>query len=102
MKAIKTKKTTAPAPAAVITPAKAPTAPKPAPTPAPALVAAVLTPAPKAAAPAPVSRREITTECIASRAYSLWEQHGRPHGRDAELWLQAESQLKQASQSFAA
>jgi hypothetical protein len=26
-------------------------------------------------------------------AYTLWEQHGRPSGRDLELWLQAERQL---------
>jgi hypothetical protein len=46
--------------------------------------------------------RQITTECIASRAYTLWEQAGKPLGRDVEYWLQAESQLKQDSQSFAA
>jgi len=58
--------------------------------------------APKSpAVPAVTPRREITSECIAARAYSLWEQQGRPHGRDLELWLQAEKQLK-ASQSFAA
>jgi hypothetical protein len=53
------------------------------------------------AAPVVTPRREITSECIAARAYSLWEQQGRPHGRDLELWLQAEKQLK-ASQSLAA
>jgi|GEM_PF-2813066 len=46
-------------------------------------------------------RREISTEEIATRAYLLWEQRGRPHGRDVELWVEAESQLK-SSQSFAA
>jgi hypothetical protein len=46
--------------------------------------------------------RQITTECIASRAYTLWEQAGRPQGRDLDLWLQAESQLKQSSQAFSA
>ena len=51
------------------------------------------------AAPA---RREITTDCVASRAHTLWEQAGRPQGRDVEYWLQAEAQLKQDSQSFAA
>jgi len=46
-------------------------------------------------------RREISTEEIATRAYLLWEQRGRPHGRDVELWVEAESQLK-SSQSFSA
>jgi hypothetical protein len=35
------------------------------------------------------SREEIRT-----RAHTLWEQHGRPSGRDLEFWLQAESELK--------
>ena len=26
-------------------------------------------------------------------AYTLWEQQGRPAGRDLELWLEAERQL---------
>ena len=29
-------------------------------------------------------------------AYTLWEQQGRPAGRDLELWLQAERQLSEA------
>ena len=97
MKTLKSKKTAVPTPAAV-TPsaAKAPV------TPAPARVAALTTPAANASAgPVTAPRREITTECIASRAYSLWEQQGRPQGHDLELWLQAEKQLK-TSQSFAA
>ena len=31
-------------------------------------------------------------EEIARRAYYLWEQAGRPAGRDSELWLQAEAE----------
>jgi Protein of unknown function (DUF2934) len=27
---------------------------------------------------------------IRERAYKLWEEHGRPHGRDADIWQQAE------------
>ena len=44
---------------------------------------------------------EITTERISIRAHAIWEEQGRPQGRELEHWLQAESQLK-ASQSFAA
>jgi hypothetical protein len=51
---------------------------------------------------APASQREITSELIAARAYNLWEQQGRPHGRDVANWLLAESQLKQETQSFGA
>lgn len=51
----------------------------------------------RAITPRPV--REITTDQIASRAYSIWEQEGRPAGKEAEHWFQAEQQLK-ASQSF--
>jgi len=53
---------------------------------------------PKASSPS----RLITPETIASCAYTLWEQAGRPKGRDVEYWLQAEAQLKQDSQSFSA
>jgi Protein of unknown function (DUF2934) len=31
---------------------------------------------------------------VRARAYEIWEQHGRPAGRDEEFWLQAESELK--------
>jgi hypothetical protein len=30
---------------------------------------------------------------IRARAHELWEQHGRPQGRDEEFWLQAEREL---------
>ncbi len=32
-------------------------------------------------------------ETIARRAYELWEQAGRPDGRDQEFWLCAEAEL---------
>jgi hypothetical protein len=38
-----------------------------------------------------VARR--SKEEIRLRAHELWEQHGRPVGRDVEFWLQAESEL---------
>jgi hypothetical protein len=36
-----------------------------------------------------------TKEEIRARARELWEQHGRPAGRDLEFWLQAERQLSE-------
>lgn len=39
--------------------------------------------------------KEIAThEEIAAAAYSIWEQEGRPEGRDVEHWLQAELQIR--------
>lgn len=37
-----------------------------------------------------------THDEIALRAFSIWEEQGRPHNHDFEHWLQAESQLRQA------
>jgi hypothetical protein len=73
---------------------------------APAPQRSITVAAPEAtAAPAAVkstaSRRKITTDLIAARAYILWEQQGRPHGHDVANWLLAESQLKE-EQSFTA
>jgi hypothetical protein len=34
-----------------------------------------------------------TKEEIRTRARELWEQSGRPEGRDLEFWLQAESEI---------
>ena len=36
---------------------------------------------------------------IARTAYFIWEQEGRPHGRDQAHWLQAEKQLTQPMRS---
>jgi len=36
---------------------------------------------------------EKRVERIRSRAHSIWESCGCPHGRDQEHWLQAESEL---------
>jgi len=35
-----------------------------------------------------------TKHKIRARAYELWEQSGRPSGRDHEFWLQAEAEMK--------
>jgi hypothetical protein len=32
-------------------------------------------------------------DVIAARAYQIWEQNGRPAGREVEFWLQAEQSL---------
>jgi hypothetical protein len=45
-----------------------------------------------AAAPAP----EPTHEEIAARAYDLWIAQGCPQGRDHEIWIEAERQLRAA------
>jgi len=34
-------------------------------------------------------------EEIRERAHAIWEQHGRPAGRDQEFWLQAEAELRE-------
>ena len=38
-------------------------------------------------------KQEITT-----RARVIWEQNGRPSGRDLEFWLQAESEVNERDQ----
>ena len=43
---------------------------------------------------------EISSDQIAHRAYFIWEQQGRPAGKEREHWILAEQQLK-AEQSFA-
>jgi hypothetical protein len=34
-----------------------------------------------------------TKQEISARAHELWEQNGRPSGRDLEFWFQAESEI---------
>jgi hypothetical protein len=38
---------------------------------------------------------------VSRLAYQLWEDAGRPAGRDLEFWLAAESKLRSASQARA-
>jgi methylthioribose-1-phosphate isomerase len=33
-------------------------------------------------------------QVITQRAKAIWEEHGRPFGRDLEFWLQAESEVR--------
>lgn len=37
---------------------------------------------------------------IAARAAAIWEQNGRPAGRDEEFWLDAERQLARTGADF--
>jgi hypothetical protein len=39
--------------------------------------------------------KEPTKEQITNRAYELWEQAGKPEGRDEEFYLQAEKELQE-------
>lgn len=68
----------------------------------PATTDATTMPTGASASQTPAPQREITTELIAKRAYIIWEQQGRPQGREMANWLLAESQLKQEIQSFTA
>ncbi|MEH3108084.1 MAG: DUF2934 domain-containing protein [Sphingomonas fennica] len=36
---------------------------------------------------------EDRDEVLKARAYALWEEEGRPHGRDAAHWAAAEAEL---------
>jgi hypothetical protein len=40
----------------------------------------------------------ISQDEISRRAQQLWEEYGRPVGRDEEIWLQAERDLKKTSE----
>ena len=44
--------------------------------------------------PPVVSSPQPTIEEIAAKAYAIWEQEGRPAGRDMEFWLRAEVELR--------
>ena len=48
----------------------------------------------KRSAQAVASAEEVQDQ-IRRRAYELWEQAGREHGRDTEHWLQAEREVNQ-------
>jgi hypothetical protein len=40
--------------------------------------------------------RRRAREMVRARAWELWEQNGRPPGRDLEFWLQAEREIRSA------
>jgi hypothetical protein len=35
------------------------------------------------------------SQLVSIRAYQLWEEEGRPHGRDQAHWFEAERQLRE-------
>jgi hypothetical protein len=41
-----------------------------------------------------IMRARRLKEKIRARAREIWEQQGRPAGRDVEFWLQAEAELR--------
>lgn len=43
--------------------------------------------------PLPLTPFRPTHEAIARRAYELYEDSGRPQGKDVEFWLKAEHEL---------
>lgn len=42
---------------------------------------------------------ESTEDEIGKRAYELWEENGRPEGRQDEFWHQAEQELRNKGRS---
>jgi hypothetical protein len=44
----------------------------------------------------PAPHNEVTETAIRERAYYLWEQSGRPQGRDAEFWARAVATIGEA------
>lgn len=38
----------------------------------------------------------VSHSLIASKAYEIWQHHGRMHGRDQQDWFQAERELRQS------
>jgi hypothetical protein len=45
--------------------------------------------------PVPTGTPEPSPAEIAALAYQIWEQEGRPEGRDLDHWLMAREQLRQ-------
>jgi hypothetical protein len=41
-----------------------------------------------------LSTSQMPAEAVSRRAYELWEQDGRPEGRDLQHWLQAEQEVR--------
>jgi hypothetical protein len=52
--------------------------------------------------PVQESGKEPTKEQVTRRAYQLWEQAGKPEGRDQEFYHQAERELAGQAQEITA
>lgn len=39
----------------------------------------------------------VKQDGVAKRAYAIWENEGKPHGRDVDHWLQAEVEVGTAA-----
>jgi len=48
---------------------------------------------PQRKAPLPLTSFRPPYAAIAKRAYEIYEETGRPNGRDVEIWLKAEREL---------
>jgi hypothetical protein len=46
-----------------------------------------------------MSTEIIQNNEVTKRAYRLWEQAGKPQGRDLEFWVQAEAEARAAAGS---
>ncbi len=44
---------------------------------------------------------ELREERIRERAYQIWEREGKPHGREAEHWRQAASEIEAEAEASA-
>jgi hypothetical protein len=50
--------------------------------------------------PASITSLSPSHDAIAARAAAIWEQNGRPEGRDQEHWLRAERELARPRADF--
>lgn len=46
-----------------------------------------------------LSNPAIPDAAVAERAYGIWEQEGRPEGREIEHWLRAEAEIRAAAEA---
>ncbi len=43
--------------------------------------------------PKPTNDDSALEKAIRDRAYQIWEEKGRPHGTDVDIWLQARKEI---------
>lgn len=55
-----------------------------------------------AASNSAVSEVTVPDSAVAERAYGIWEQEGRPEGREMEHWLRAEAEMRAVALAGAA